>query len=401
MEKQRDISFLEIILTAASSCLSHKRLFSLIVLIPTAVMFVMVMWGFTPEYRAEAVFTSPVENSAMVPGMGVGKKLGEKGNSLSDLFSDTDEGADVTMTFAKSWELHERIIEKFDLARDYKFKGKFYADLLKKFRKNLKIEMNDEDMFHVTFDHKDYKKAAAVVQYFLTQVDSMYNYYKTNQARQMREYMDARIKEVEKEMESMKKDFIKFQRKNNYYDPDRQLESTIRYMANMQTEREAIKQEISYELAKQGTRTKRVEDLERRLKNLESAISQVTDGKQSDMGVVALNKTPELSNQYLKLKSELQMQQAIYVMLREQREQLDMEANNKQVNLIVLQPPWENDKRVFPKRGLMMMFTFFISFLVATLLCSFIEYMRSESKKGSEISYEWESIVREICFWRK
>ena len=63
----------------------------------------------------------------------------------------------------------------------------------------------------------------------------MYNYYKTNQARQMREYMDARIKEVEKEMESMKKDFIKFQRKNNYYDPDRQLESTIRYMANMQT----------------------------------------------------------------------------------------------------------------------------------------------------------------------
>jgi capsule polysaccharide export protein KpsE/RkpR len=229
----------------------------------------------------------------------------------------------------------------------------------------------------------------------------MYNYYKTNQARQMREYMDARIKEVEKEMESMKKDFIKFQRKNNYYDPDRQLESTIRYMANMQTEREAIKQEISYELAKQGTRTKRVEDLERRLKNLESAISQVTDGKQSDMGVVALNKTPELSNQYLKLKSELQMQQAIYVMLREQREQLDMEANNKQVNLIVLQPPWENDKRVFPKRGLMMMFTFFISFLVATLLCSFIEYMRSESKKGSEISYEWESIVREICFWRK
>ena len=160
-------------------------------------------------------------------------------------------------------------------------------------------------------------------------------------------------------------------------------------MTNLQAERDAIKLEISYEQSKQSGRTKRLEDLERRLNNLEKSIDQITAGKQSDMGMVALSKTPELSVKYLKMKNDLKIQQSIYLLLREQREQLDIDANNKQTNLIVLQPTWENDKRVFPKRGVMLVFTFMISGLVAIAVCSLIEFFKnldSESRLAKEKS---------------
>ena len=208
MENQKDLSLLEMILMAINNCLSHKLIISIIVLIPTVVMFALVMWGFTPLYKADAIFTPPVESTPITT-MGMGKAMSEipGGSALSDLLGETDEGMGITVTYANSWELHEKIIEKFDLARDYKFKGEYYADLLKKFRSDFDLEFNDDEMFVVSFVHKDYRKAAAIVDYFLTQMDSMYNAYKTNQARQMREFIDTRIKEVKIEMDSLKNEF--------------------------------------------------------------------------------------------------------------------------------------------------------------------------------------------------
>ena len=389
MENQKDLSLLEMILMAINNCLSHKLIISIIVLIPTVVMFALVMWGFTPLYKADAIFTPPVESTPITT-MGMGKAMSEipGGSALSDLLGETDEGMGITVTYANSWELHEKIIEKFDLARDYKFKGEYYADLLKKFRSDFDLEFNDDEMFVVSFVHKDYRKAAAIVDYFLTQMDCMYNAYKTNQARQMREFIDTRIKEVKIEMDSLKNEFIKFQRKNDFYEPTVQLESALRYMSSMQMEREALLQELAYEKEKKGGVTKRQEDLEQRLRNIEKTIDDIKEGKQSDMGVVALGKTPELSAKYLALKNDLKIQQSIYMLLREQREQLDIEANNRQTNLIVLQPPWENDKRIFPKRGVMLLFTFMISGLVGVAVCCSIEFLKNldpETRLAKEI----------------
>ena len=189
-------------------------------------------------------------------------------------------------------------------------------------------------------------------------------------------------------MDSLKNEFIKFQRKNDFYEPTVQLESALRYMSSMQMEREALLQELAYEKEKKGGVTKRQEDLEQRLRNIEKTIDDIKEGKQSDMGVVALGKTPELSAKYLALKNDLKIQQSIYMLLREQREQLDIEANNRQTNLIVLQPPWENDKRIFPKRGVMLLFTFMISGLVGVAVCCSIEFLKNldpETRLAKEI----------------
>ena len=388
MEQKENISLLELVLRVFNNCLAHWKIFGLIVFLPTLAMFCVVMWVMKPVFAAEAIVTPPSGKSSI--GSSLGKMLENVSglSSVSSLLGSEDQATNIVWTFFNSWQLHQKAIDKFNIRDHYEFDGKYQADLLKIFRKNLTLEYNDENMFYLRFEDEDYKLAAQILQFILAQADSMYNAYNTNQARQSREYMDERLLEVRNNIDSLEKVFTEFQSKNNLYDPEIQLESTVKYLGTLQSERDALVQEISYEKMQRGEDTKRCEELNRRLQSLDASIAAAINGKRNKMGVLALNKTPELTAEYLKLEGELKIQQTIYKFLRQQSEQLRLDEVNKPTNLVVLQPPWENDKKVRPGRSVILVFTVMLSALFAMLFCNFIEYwknLKPESLAAKEI----------------
>lgn len=382
MEKQDNLSLLELALRIVNNCLAHWVLFVIVVTVPTIAMFISVMWVLEPEYEIEAVVTPPPGKSSGLGG-GLGKLLDNAdlgGLSLGG----GDEGENIAWTYLNSWELHQKVIDKFGYVSIYEFDKKdrfFRADIYKKFRKNLVIEENDEEMIEVRFRDKDPERAAQVLEFILFEADSMYNAYKTSQARASRAHMDVRMDEVLFKMDSLQKEFTKFQKDNKYYDPKIQVEMSLRYLSTMQSEKDAIVLEQAYEEAKKGKDTKRYEELTERMKALDATIAQVVSGKQNKTGVVGLEKAPNLSAQFAKLENEIKIQMAVYKVLRQQSEQLLLEEVNMQKNLVILQPPWANDKKVYPRRGAMLLFTGFISGLLAMALCCMIEYLKSQRKE--------------------
>ena len=387
MEQKENLSLFELLLKVLNNSLRHKALFLSIVLLPTLAMFIVVMWVMKPVFAAEAIVTPPSEKSSI--GSSLGKMLENVSglSSVSSLLGSEDQATNIVWTFFNSWQLHQETIEKFGIRDHYEFDGKYQADLLKIFRKNLTLEYNDENMFYLRFEDEDYKLAAQILQFILAKADSMYNAYNTNQAKQSRIYMDARLKEVEHNLDSLEKVFTKFQAENNLYDPEIQLESTVKYLGTLQSERDALVQEISYEKMQRGDQTKRYEELSSRLKSLDASIAEAIKGKRNKMGVLALSKTPDLTAQYLKIESELKIQQTIYKFLRQQSEQLRLDEVNKPTNLVVLQPPWENDKKVRPGRSVILAFTMLLSGLFAVVICNFIEFMK-KLPSDSSISRE-------------
>lgn len=387
MEQKENLSLFELLLKVLNNSLRHRALFLSIVLLPTLAMFIVVMWVMKPVFAAEAIVTPPSGKSSI--GSSLGKMLENVSglSSVSSLLGSEDQATNIVWTFFNSWQLHQETIEKFGIREHYEFDGKYQADLLKIFRKNLTLEYNDENMFYLRFEDEDYKLAAQILQFILTKSDSMYNAYNTNQAKQSRIYMDARLKEVEHNLDSLEKVFTKFQAENNLYDPEIQLESTVKYLGTLQSERDALVQEISYEKMQRGDQTKRYEELSSRLKSLDASIAEAIKGKRNKMGVLALSKTPDLTAQYLKIESELKIQQTIYKFLRQQSEQLRLDEVNKPTNLVVLQPPWENDKKVRPGRSVILAFTMLLSGLFAVVICNFIEFMK-KLPSDSSISRE-------------
>ena len=95
----------------------------------------------------------------------------------------------------------------------------------------------------------------------------------------------------------------------------------------------------------------------------------------------------------MRKEQELKVQIAMYKLLRQQSEQMQLEEAKKLTNLHVLEAPWPNDKKVSPLRGVSLIFTVFVSTLLATILCSFIELVKSQKGTGSALEKEWQTFA--------
>lgn len=393
MEKQEPVGLTEVILRLLSNDLKHFKLCLFLVLLPTIVVFTLVMWVITPTYRAEAVITPPPSSSinalsgfssmmGMSSDMGALLGLGQSGDDIG-----------VVWTIFNSWELHDQIINKYHLKEHYKFKGKFHADLLKKFRQNFMFSKNKEDMYTVTIEDEDYHLANEMLRFMLVKADSAFNAFKTSQARQSRLYFQSRLDSCERTMDSLLADFAKFQVDNDFYDPDVQMEATIKYMGELQAKREEVAMEMSYEKMNRGSDSKRYDELQKRYRGVSDALNKTLEGKRGDVGVLSLKKSPGLASEYLRRETEIKVQETLYKLLRQQSEQMRLEEAKMLTNLHILEPPWDNDKKVAPLRGVTLIFTVMLSSMFATFVCNFLEFMKEESARGSRVADEWATIT--------
>lgn len=372
--------------------LKHFKLCCALVLIPTIVVFVLVMWVIKPTYAAKAVVTPPPDNSSMSALSGM---LDGEFSSYASLlgFASGSVDADAIWTIFDSKELQDMVIDHFKLAEHYEFDGQFRADLLKQFRKNFELSLTDENMLEISIEDEDYRLASEMATFMLDKADSMFNAFKTKQARQSREYFDNRIELCLKTLDSLQQDFVKFQADNNFYEPEVQMEATINYLSTLQTERQSVAVEMNYESQLRGTDSKRYSELSKRYSSLNTAINQTLNGKQQSMGLITLKKSPQLGAEYMRKQEEIKVQAALYKLLRQQSEQMQLEEAKKLTNLHVLEAPWPNDKKVSPLRGASLIFTVFVSMLLATILCNFIELVKSQKGTGSSLEKEWATFV--------
>ena len=372
--------------------LKHFKLCCALVLIPTIVVFVLVMWVIKPTYAAKAVVTPPPDNSSMSALSGM--LDGELSSYASLLgFASGSVDADAIWTIFDSKELQDMVIDHFKLAEHYEFDGQFRADLLKQFRKNFELSLTDENMLEISIEDEDYRLASEMATFMLDKADSMFNAFKTKQARQSRAYFDNRIELCLKTLDSLQQDFVKFQADNNFYEPEVQMEATINYLSTLQTERQSVAVEMNYESQLRGTDSKRYGELSKRYNSLNTAIHQTLNGKQQSMGLITLKKSPQLGAEYMRKQEEVKVQAALYKLLRQQSEQMQLEEAKKLTNLHVLEAPWPNDKKVSPLRGASLIFTVFVSMLLATILCNFIELVKSQKGTGSSLEKEWATFV--------
>ncbi len=389
MQSQESAGIVEVCLRLVNNNLRHLKLFLAILLLPTIAAFVAVMWVIKPVYGATAVVTPPSTSQSSLSGLSSMLGGGSGMGSLLGI-SGSDEEANAVWTIFNSWELHDMVIKKFNLAEHYKFKGKFHADLLKRFRKNFGVEMNKEDMFAIWVEDEDYKLAAEMVSFMLEKADSAFNAFKTAQARQSRIYFQSRLDSCERQLDSLMKEFVKFQVDNNFYDPDVQLESTLKYLSALQAKREEVSIEMAFEKADRGE-SKRYEELSKRYQGMNTALSGALKGRQESVGIVALQKSPELSSEYLRREAEIRIQEALYKLLRQQNEEMRLEEAKMLTNLHILVPPWENDKKVYPLRGVTLMFVFAVSAIFATIICSLLSFLEGEVTRGSSVASEWKN----------
>lgn len=378
----RDVDFVEICLQILNNDLKHFRFVAAFVLIPTIVVFVLFVWVVNPKYAASAIVAPPANSPSMVESLSGMLDGSSSMISLQGLY-ETGNDEKAVWTILNSWELHDMVVERFNLAEHYGLKGRKRADLLNEFRKNFGLKRNKEEMFFVYFEDADSRLAVQIVEFVLEKADSVFNAFKTRQARQASAYLQSRLDSCKHVLDSLVSDFVNFQMVNDVYEPSMQLDATIKYLSGLQNIREEVDLELNFEKLDRGESSKRYQELLKRMMGVNSAFAGTLNGMHSDIGIIKLQKSPQLYSEFLRRKSEIRIQEAMYKMLRQQSELMHMEEAKRLTNLLVLEPPWKNDKKIFPMCGLILTFTIFVTFFFASLLCNFKECVRSEGLAGS------------------
>src|SRR5882757_11267879 len=139
------------------------------------------------------------------------------GNGLGavagDLLGMKSSGA-LFIGILRSRTVEDRLIEKFDLKKVYW--ARLEENARRKLEENTSIsEDRKSGIMNITVTDGDPKRAAAMAQAYVDELDRLVAQLSTSSARREREFLEERLKAVQLDLENAEKDFSQFASKNS------------------------------------------------------------------------------------------------------------------------------------------------------------------------------------------
>jgi uncharacterized protein involved in exopolysaccharide biosynthesis len=392
-------TFIELTVRILNACAKRKKFLTLWVLIPAVLVVILTdkhIWK--PTFASDALIMPPT--SSQVSG-GLTALLGGETSMLSgllgtDLFSNNE--LNIVWSLINTKNLHDKAIEKFNLKEHYEFDSDFYADILKEFRSNLVFDLNDENMIEIRFEDKKPQMAYDILSFLIANVDSMYAELKVDEASFTQKFFEARLKETDEKLKKIQKEFGEFQVSNNMYNPEIQLEATVTALADLESKRDILGIERDFESRTRSDKSPLYQTLSQKLTSMNSAIHNLQSNKRDNSVLLSLKRIPPMATEYFEFERELKIESAIYKYLRQRYEELNLETVKKGRNLVIIQEPWVNDKKVAPPRMAVCALVLFLAMVSGVLICNLREYLQNEIDEGTEFSLIYQSLIKNLRF---
>jgi len=381
---EREPGIFELFLRLLIDVLKRKYLFLGLVIVPTLVSVVVVLWVIPPKYAAKSIVgisgkSGNISNalSGIMGGAGGGLMGSLMGN---DFFSQQE--IDLFYTILNTKSLHEKVIEKYNLAEHYEHDGSFYADLLKLFRQNLDIELNDEEVFEIRFEDEDYTLPPKVLRFLVAQADSTFTSMKNLKTAESRTFFEERLRLIRHQLDSIQSEFAQFQKENKIYAVEEQMEQTLGLLGNLKLQEEQLKVELAYESQVHGKNTQLYENIKKKRNSLAARMASLKNSKGD--GVIFPLAKNEKAFEFAAYEREYKVSLALYGYVRQRYEELLLEESKDESPVVVLQEAWENNKKTSPPRTAIVILVFCFSIVLGIFICAFLNWLEHQKMARAE-----------------
>jgi len=351
--------------------------------VSAAVSLILPKW-----YTSHSSILPPEEEG--LGGLGMISLMSELPSGLLGLAGMTSP-ADIYMAILRSRNVREKVISDLGLKRHYK--AKTMEDALRKLDGLVHIAKTEENIIHLDVTEKSPKLAAKVAQELIAGLDRVNRTTRKKSAGYTREFIEKRIKTVERDLRRAAKALADFQEKHKLISVEEQTKALIQTLANL--EGEIALAEVEYNVARKALpeSNPEVKKLKYRLEELRKQADKLQRGTglSSDDFVVPLDKIPDLALQYAFLLRDVEIQKTIYKFLMQQYEQAKIAEAKDTPTVRVLDPPSIPERKSKPRRALIVITAALLSLLVSFFVISFMEYLERLRNTSAE-SYkqlEW------------
>jgi uncharacterized protein involved in exopolysaccharide biosynthesis len=313
------------------------------------------------RYKAKAQLMPPDGQQGL--GMALMSALSAKGSGAGalggiagDLLGVKNSGA-LFVGVLKSRTVADRLIDRFQLQHLYD--DSKIEDARDDLEDHTDIaEDRKSGILTVTVTDHDPRRAAAMAQAYVSELDRLVAQVSTSSARRERIFLEGRLHEVKGDLDVAAKSFSEFASKNTAIDIPAQGKAMMEAAASLQGQIIAAESELSGLQQIYADSNVRVRSLKARVNDLHQQMEKIggdAANPASGEGLVAppIRKLPLLGVTYAELYRQNKIEETVFELLTQQHEMAKVQEAKEIPSVKLLDAPVVPTKKSFPPRGIL------------------------------------------------
>ena len=282
--------------------------------------------------------------------------------------------SDIFVGILTSRTVQDKLIQQFDLKKLYR--DRRMEDARKDLAEHTSISVDRKSqIITITVVDHDPKRAAAMGQAYVEELNRLVAELSTSSARRERIFLEERLQAVSKDLESAEKEFSQFASKNTAIDIKEQGKAMVEAAATLQghliaaeSELEGLRQMYTDNNVRVRSVRARIDELNHQLEKIGGKGDEVSapTGQQQASLYPSIRRLPLLGVTYADLYRRTRVQEAVFESLTKEYELAKVQEVKEIPVVKVLDSPSIPDKKSFPPRLLIVLLGTALAFALAT-----------------------------------
>jgi len=275
----------------------------------------------------------------------------------------------------ESRTVQDKLIQRFELQKLYH--DRRMADARKDLADHTSISVDRKSqIISIGVTDHDPKRAAAMGQAYVQELDRLVAELSTSSARRERIFLEERLQGVNKDLEAAEKEFSQFSSKNTAIDIKEQGKAMVEAAATLQGQLIAAQSELQGLRQIYSDNNVRVRSVRARMDELKVQLEKVggkgedesvLSGQQSDSLYPSIRKLPLLGVTYADLYRRTKVQEAVFETLTKEYELAKVQEAKEIPTVKVLDAPNIPDKKSFPPRFVIIFLGIALAIVLGTM----------------------------------
>ncbi len=282
--------------------------------------------------------------------------------------------SDIFVGILSSRSVQDKLIQQFDLKKLYG--DRRMEDARKDLAEHTGISVDRKSqIITITVVDHDPKRAAAMGQAYVEELNRLVAELSTSSARRERIFLEERLQAVSKDLDSAEKEFSQFASKNSAIDIKEQGKAMVEAAATLQgqliaaeSELEGLRQVYTDNNVRVRSVRARIDELKHQLEKMggKGEDASAPSGQQHAALYPSIRRLPLLGVTYADLYRRTRVQESVFEALTKEYEMAKVQEVKEIPTVRVLDSPNIPDKKSFPPRPLIMLLGTVLAVALAT-----------------------------------
>ena len=381
--------------------IQKRRKIVIYIFIITVIFTAIISLIMTPIYQAKATLM-PVESSQgrFAAALGTLQNIPFVGGAVGGALGKT--ATDKLVTILNSRTVAEDVIKKMDLTKIIfkdrwdQEKGEWKTDKPPTMQDTLQILQNGivkvaddrKGLISIFVEYKDPELAAGIANQYTEALYQFLNVNAISLAKRNRIFLEKQLATTKADMQKAEEELKTYQTNKKIMALDAQAEGGVKALAELKAQviaREVQLGAMREYATKDNPDVKRVEDELRefrlQMKRLETG-SKNPGSDESVGAIMTLKDAPSVGLGFARLKRDALIEQKLFELLTQQYELAKIEEAKEDITFQVIDRAIAPEKRIKPKRTLMVTLAGVVSLFLGIFVVFFLEYIDNQKRES-------------------